>query len=88
MARVIRDESGQIVDLIEYSEDDHVETPWGKQLNAEEEEPLDQAASLMPPRLNEGRDTDTVQGMSSLTHSSAGKNRRRTPAGRALCVGG
>ena len=89
MARVIRDESGQIVDLIEYSEEDHVETtPWGKQLNAEEEEPVDQAASLMPPRLNEGRDTDTVQGMSSLTHSSAGKNRRRTPAGRALCVGG
>ena len=31
MARVIRDESGQIVDLIEYSEEDHVETtPWGK----------------------------------------------------------
>ena len=42
MARVIRDESGQIVDLIEYREDDHVETtPWGKQLNAEEEEPVD-----------------------------------------------
>lgn len=67
MARVIRDESGQIVDLIEYNEEDHIETtPWGKQLNADEEEPVDQAASLLPPRLNEGRDTDTVQALEKI----------------------
>jgi len=89
MARVIRDESGQIVDLIEYSEEDHVETtPWGKQLNADEEEPVDQAASLLPPRLNEGRDTDTVQGIPLPRPPTPGKRRPGAPAGRALCVGG
>lgn len=89
MARVVRDESGKVVDLIEYDEEDHVDTtPWGKQLNADEEEPVDQDQAFLPPRLNEGRDTDTVQGMSSTTNVSAGKNGRRTRASRALCFGG
>ena len=89
MARVIRDENGKVVDLIEYDEEDHVDTtPWGKQLNADEEEPVDQDQALLPPRLNEGRDTATVQGMFSTTNFSTGKNGLGTRAGRTLCVGG
>lgn len=61
MARVIRDEDGKVVDIVEYeSEDDELMTPWGKELNHESESP---DLKLIVPRLNEGKEGETVKGM-------------------------
>lgn len=61
MARVIRDDDGHVVDIVEYEddEDDESATPWGKQLNRDETAPAHLV--MLPPRLNEGKDGDTVQ---------------------------
>lgn len=66
MARVIRDEDGKVVDIVEYeSEDDELMTPWGKELNHESESP---DLKLIVPRLNEGKEGETVKGMQFLTY--------------------
>ena len=36
-------------------------TPWGEQLNADDDAPVSSEGALLPPRLNQGRDSDTVQ---------------------------
>jgi len=62
MARVIRDEEGKVVDIVEYEGEDDgaIPTPWGKELNRESETP---DLKLLVPRLNEGNEGETVKGM-------------------------
>lgn len=61
MARVIRDENGKVVDIVEYEseEDESKTTPWGEQLN-QDDEVAD--LRLLVPRLNEGQEGETVKG--------------------------
>ena len=63
MARVIRDDDGRVVDIVEYEDETgkHSMTPWGEQLNADDDAPVSSEGALLPPRLNQGRDSDTVQ---------------------------
>lgn len=65
MARVIRDEKGRVVDIVEYEEEAEeadTKTPWGDTLNQDEDEPAN--LTMLPPRLHEGKEGATVQGMS------------------------
>lgn len=54
MARVVRDENGKVVDIIEYEEEVET-TPWGAALNEDEDDsaPPPTDVAMMPPRLNE-----------------------------------
>lgn len=61
MARVIRDENGKVVDILEYESEEESTTPWGKELNKDDNEPGE--LHLLVPRLNEGREGEPVKGM-------------------------
>ena len=67
MARVVRDADGRVVDLVEYESEDVLEmTPWGQQLNASDDDHEDEVEpdqALLPPRVNEGHDNETVHGV-------------------------
>ena len=51
------------MDIVEYEDETekHSMTPWGEQLNADDDAPVSSEGALLPPRLNQGRDSDTVQ---------------------------
>ncbi|WFD23392.1 non-specific serine/threonine protein kinase [Malassezia equina] len=65
MARVIRDENGKVVDIVEYEsdEDESKTTPWGEQLN-QDDEVAD--LKLLVPRLNEGQEGETVKALEKI----------------------
>ncbi|WFD01244.1 non-specific serine/threonine protein kinase [Malassezia yamatoensis] len=63
MAQIIRDEDGNVIDVVEDESDTHPTTPWGDVLNMDEEQSTD--ASKLPPRLHQN-DTQTIQALSEL----------------------
>ncbi|KAL4402271.1 Nucleolar protein 16 [Malassezia pachydermatis] len=68
MARVIRDEKGRVVDIVEYEEEAEeadTKTPWGDTLNQDEDEPAN--LTMLPPRLHEGKEGATVQALEKLS---------------------
>lgn len=63
MARIVRDEKGEVVDIDEGEDEGEEVTPWGAVLNKDEEAPPD--LSMFPPRINE-QDGETVRALSDL----------------------
>lgn len=67
MARIVRNEQGEVVDIIEEDgEKDEDATPWGSAMNADEDEPANLV--MLPPRLH-AKDGESVEGTSSFSHS-------------------
>lgn len=63
MARIVRDEQGAVVDVVEGHEDGVETTPWGPVLNADEQAPAD--LSMFPPKIHE-QDGDAVQKLADI----------------------
>lgn len=67
MARIVRNEQGEVVDVIEEDgEQDEDATPWGSAMNADEDEPANLV--MLPPRLHT-KDGESVEGTSPSSHS-------------------
>lgn len=63
MARIVRDENGEVVDIVEGDEEHTETTPWGAVLNDDEDEPAD--LTMFPPKLHE-EEGETVRALSEL----------------------
>ncbi|KAI3622883.1 VPS15 [Malassezia furfur] len=63
MARIVRDENGEVVDIVEGDEEHTETTPWGAVLNDDEDEPTD--LTMFPPKLHE-EEGETVRALSEL----------------------
>lgn len=50
MARIIRDEQGNVVDIVEHEEEEEQVTPWGAELNQDEKR--EPSNTMLPPVLN------------------------------------
>ncbi|WFD06169.1 non-specific serine/threonine protein kinase [Malassezia vespertilionis] len=70
MARVVRDEDGNVVDLIEYEEEDeNTLTPWGEKLNVGDDAPRD--AQLVPRLHPDEEDAPAVKALSKIASDTA-----------------
>ncbi|WFD38932.1 Nucleolar protein 16 [Malassezia japonica] len=64
MARIVRNEQGEVVDIIEEDgEKDEDATPWGSAMNADEDEPANLV--MLPPRLH-AKDGESVEALAKL----------------------
>ena len=66
MARIIRDEQGKVVDIIENEKEEEPVTPWGAELNQDEKR--EPSNVMLPPVLNNEKGV-AVEGL-SLAHQN------------------
>ena len=67
MARIVRDDQGNIVDIVEHEEEEANITPWGVELNKDEER--EPSRVMLPPVLNKKGDSTAVKGVLYLTQN-------------------
>lgn len=78
MARIIRDEQGKVVKVIENTEEEEDTTPWGRRFDTDEKR--DPNPPMLPPRLHEGHDTAAVEQLAKMADEAAPVE-RHTSAG-------
>lgn len=66
MAHIIRDEQGNVVDIIENEEEEQVVTPWGAELNQNENR--EPSNIMLPPVLSKEKSI-AVEGSLLLTRT-------------------
>lgn len=67
MARIVRDDQGNIVDIVEHEEEETNITPWGAELNKDEER--EPSRVMLPPVLNKKGENTAVKGLLYLTQN-------------------
>lgn len=67
MARIVRDDQGNIVDIVEHEEEEATITPWGAELNKDEER--EPSRVMLPPVLNKKDKSTAVKGALYLTQN-------------------